>query len=142
MAEEERRAGVIKAELGMLREVLLPRISIKRKKRAAVKRGGDNLIKGERMTLCPEISPDLLGPLMVDQSSTTMDKVGLKPCVSSVRSSLHSHATILVQQQHAAKPLLRFHSFQHHSVTKVPLKCKNITNETQGYSMSTRAMGW
>ena len=75
MAEEERRAGVIKAELGMLREVLLPKVegnSIRRKKRAAVK------IKGERMPQCPDISPDLLGPLMVDQSPTTMDKVGLR----------------------------------------------------------------
>ena len=90
MAEEERKAGVIKAELDMLRAVLLPEMdnkSIERKKRAAVERMSNNVIKREQMPLCPDISPDLLGPLMVDQSLTTMEKVDLNP-VCSARSSM------------------------------------------------------
>ena len=45
-----------------------------RKKREAGKRIGDG-IKEDRMPLCSDISPSLLGPLVVDQSPTTMDKV-------------------------------------------------------------------
>ena len=74
MAEEERRAGVIKDELAMLRAIL-PKManSIGRSKRAAAaKSDGKN---GEKMPLCPDISPALLGPLLVDQSPTTMEKV-------------------------------------------------------------------
>ena len=99
MAEEERKAGVIKAELDMLRTVLLPEMdnkSIERKKRAAVERMSNNVIKREQMPLCPDISPDLLGSLMVDQSLTTMEKVDLNP-VCSARSSLHTHGPLLVQ---------------------------------------------
>ena len=84
MAEEERKAGVIKAELDMLRAVLLPEMdnnSIVRKKRAVAKRMSNNVIKGEQMPLCPDISLDLLGPLVVDQSPTSMEKVDLKSCV-------------------------------------------------------------
>ena len=45
-----------------------------RKKREAGKRIGDG-IKEDRMPLCSDISPSLLGPLVVDQSPTTMDEV-------------------------------------------------------------------
>ena len=90
---------MIKAELDMLRAVLQPEMgdnSIGRKKRAAVKRMSNNVKKGERMPLCPDISPDLLGPLMVDQSPTTMEKVDLSP-VCSARRSLHIYGPLLVQ---------------------------------------------
>ena len=72
MAEEERRAGVIKDELAMLRAVL-PKManSIGRSKRAAKSDG----MNGEKIPLCSDISPALLGPLLVDQSPTTMGKV-------------------------------------------------------------------
>ena len=77
MEEEERRVGVIKEELGMLRAVLLPKMADNsiagRKKRAAGKRMSDGI--NGNLPLCADISPALLGPLMVDQSSTTMDKV-------------------------------------------------------------------
>ena len=72
VAEEERRAGVIKEELVMLRAVL-PKMatSMGRSKRAAKSDG----IIGEKRPLCSDTSPSLLGSLLVDQSPTTMDKV-------------------------------------------------------------------
>ena len=72
VAEEERRAGLIKEELVMLRAVL-PKMatSMGRSKRAAKSDG----MNGENIPLCSDTSPSLLGPLLVDQSPTTMDKV-------------------------------------------------------------------
>ena len=72
VAEEERRAGVIKEELVMLRAVL-PKMatSMGRSKRAAKSNG----MNGENMPLCSDTSPSLLGPLLVNQSPTTIDKV-------------------------------------------------------------------
>ena len=91
MEEEERRVGVIKEELGMLRAVLLPKMADNsiagRKKRAAGKRMSDGI--NGNLPLCADISPALLGPLMVDQSSTTMEKVDLVFTIVAILVILH-----------------------------------------------------
>ena len=80
VADEERRAGVIKEELALLREVLPKMVDNDgREKRGAT---GSNERKEEKAPPCPDISPALLGPLVVDQSLTTMDKVKARPTLS------------------------------------------------------------
>ena len=85
VADEERRAGVIKEELALLREVLPKMVDNDgRKKRGAT---GSNERKEEKAPPCPDISPALLGPLVVDQSLTTMDKVNARPTLSPSQTS-------------------------------------------------------